>query len=206
MALIFFGLPETLKSRKPVPLDSDASRNINEKPGARDQLVRVVSSRSVQQTSRKWAKIVKMVLLDPLKIILYLRFPPVLLTVYWASLTFGSLYVLNISIQDTFHKAPYRFSDLIVGLLYVPASLGYVVSSIFGGRWIDTIMRREARKRQADSDGPLRYRPEDRMRENAWLGTLVYSGALIWYGWTAEKGVLWVLPVRVSATFRLTES
>lgn len=193
--LIFFGLPETLKSHSPVSSYLDRSSVAEDTPSPRGQLVRVASARSVQQTSRKWAKFVKMIFVDPLKIILYLRFPPVLLTVYWASLTFGSLYVLNISVQDTFHKAPYHFPDLIVGLLYVPASLGYVVSSIFGGRWIDSIMRREAKKRERDENGSLIYRPEDRMRENAWLGTLVYSGALIWYGWTAEKGIFWVAPV-----------
>lgn len=58
-------------------------------------------------------------------------------------------------------------------------------------------MRREAIKRQKEKKAPLVYRPEDRMRENAWLGTLIYSGALIWYGWTAENGVIWPVPVSI---------
>ncbi|KAL9617781.1 MAG: hypothetical protein Q9160_007435 [Pyrenula sp. 1 TL-2023] len=189
------------KKRKLVTADMYDPDGRTAMPGARKPLTRVASTRSVQQASRKWAKISKMILVDPFKIILYLRFPPVLLTVYWASLTFGSLYVLNISIQDTFHKAPYSYSDLIVGLLYIPGSVGYVVSSVFGGRWLDTIMRREAEKRRTEKEAPLVYRPEDRMRENAWLGTLVYSGALIWYGWTAENGVIWPVPAIASFFF-----
>jgi MFS family permease len=134
--------------------------------------------------------------IDPLKIILYLRFPAVFWTVYYASVTFGSLYVLNISIQATFEKAPYRFKTWEVGLLYLPNSIGYVLASIFGGKWMDRIMAREAvRAKRFGSDGKLIYHPEDRMRENAWLGAMIYPAALIWYGWSADKGVYWVVPV-----------
>lgn len=146
----------------------------------------------------------KMIILDPLKIILYLRFPAVLLTVFYASITFGSLYVLNISIQDTFSKAPYNFSTLIIGLLYIPNSLGYMIASVFGGRWMDRIMHREALKRgRYDEEGRLVYQPEDRMLENAWLGATMYPIALVWYGWTAQKGVHWICPVSLDcAPFR----
>ena len=138
----------------------------------------------------------RMVFLDPLRIVLWLRFPAVVLTVYYAAVTFGSLYVLNVSIQDTFAKGPYNFSTLILGLLYIPNSLGYVLASIFGGRWMDFIMKREAVKaKRIGQDGKLIYRPEDRMRENAWLGAMLYPAAMIWYGWTVEKGVYWIVPV-----------
>ena len=131
-----------------------------------------------------------MLFLDPLKIILYLRFPAVAFTVYYAAVTFGSLYVLNISVQYTFGRLPYNFSTIILGLLYLPNSLGYILASVFGGRWMDKIMKREALKaNRIAENGKLIYRPEDRMRENAWLGALLYPVALIWYGWTSEKGV-----------------
>lgn len=51
-------------------------------------------------------------------------------------------------------------------------------------------MAREAHKAgRYDSRGHLQFRPEDRMRENAWLGALLYPAALVVYGWTAEYGV-----------------
>ena len=144
-----------------------------------------------------------MVFLDPLKIVLWLRFPAVVITVYYAAVTFGSLYVLNVSIQDTFAKPPYNFSTIILGLLYIPNSLGYVLASVFGGRWMDFIMQREAIKAERiGDDGKLIYRPEDRMRENAWLGAILYPAAMIWYGWTAEKGVYWIVPVSHSLLLR----
>ncbi|RMJ22061.1 multidrug resistance transporter, partial [Aspergillus sp. HF37] len=190
---ILFALPETLASRKasvPVPdVEDEQSEPIGR------QLSRV-SSRQVVQFTTKWLRMLKIVFLDPLKIVLYLRYPPVLLTVYYASITFGSLYVLNVSVEHTFGQDPYNYSTIIVGLLYIPNSLGYVVASIFGGRWMDKIMQREARKaNRYDEHGNLIYRPEDRMRENAWLGALMYPSALIWYGWTAENGIFWLVPM-----------
>lgn len=191
LIFILFALPETLVTQKPVlpELEDD------DDPAASRPLSRV-SSRQVVRSTTRWLKMLKMVFIDPLKIILYLRFLPVLLTVYYASITFGSLYVLNVSVEETFGKEPYNFSTIIVGLLYIPNSLGYMVTSTFGGKWTDKIMQREAKKaNRYDEKGRLILRPEDRMRENAWLGAFLYPAAFIWYGWAAEKGVFWLVPV-----------
>ncbi|CAG8906304.1 unnamed protein product [Penicillium egyptiacum] len=190
LIFILFALPETLTVQKPVLAELE-----DEDPAISRPLSRVSSQQVVRSTTR-WLKTMKMVLIDPLKIILYLRFLPVLLTVYYASVAFGSLYVLNISVEHTFAEAPYNFSTIIVGLLYIPNSLGYMVTSIFGGKWMDSIMQREAKKaNRYDEKGRLELRPEDRMRENAWLGAFLYPAALIWYGWTADKGVFWLVPM-----------
>lgn len=191
VVFIFFALPETLANTK---IQTQETNNEHEET-IRRQVSRV-SSRQVVQFTTRWLRVLKMVLLDPLKIILYLRYPPVLLTVYYASITFGSLYVLNVSVEHTFSASPYNFSTIIVGLLYIPNSLGYVVASTFGGRWMDSIMQREAKKaKRYDEHGKLIYRPEDRMRENAWLGAMLYPAGLIWYGWCADRGVFWLAPV-----------
>lgn len=194
LLFIFVALPETLVSRKTPIVEVEPTVPM-ERPLSR------VSSRQVLHSTTRVLKALKIVILDPLKIILYLRFPPVLLTVYYASITFGSLYVLNVSIEDSFGKPPYNFSTIIVGLLYIPNSLGYVTASLFGGKWMDSIMQREARKaNRYDEKGKLVYRPEDRMRENALLGAIIYPGALIWYGWTVERGVFWLVPVSIHST------
>lgn len=117
------------------------------------------------------------------------------IAVYYAAITFGSLYVLNISIQSVFSEAPYGFSAIIIGLLYIPSSLGYFIASLVGGPWLDRIMIRSAQRAgRYDADGKLVYLPEDRMRENAWISATLYPGALIWYGWTAQSGVHWIAP------------
>lgn len=187
---IFLALPETLAVQKPTLPE------IEEDGEPIGQSLSRVSTRRMARTTATWLKKLKVIFIDPLKIVLYLQYIPVLLTVYYASIAFGSLYVLNVSVEETFGKAPYNFSTIIVGLLYIPNSVGYVVASLFGGKWMDSIMQREAKKaNRYDEKGRLIYRPEDRMRENAWLGALIYPIALIWYGWTAEKGVFWLVPV-----------
>lgn len=220
---LLFGLPETLKERRDIAKEAEqeaiqrtASEDRNGTVEAADPekmlggeaeagsqrpipLTRISTRQSVQIKMRIHLSLIRRIFLDPLLVLAYLRYPAVALTVYYASITFGSLYILNISIQSTFSTTPYNFSTLIVGLLYIPNSLGYILASLFGGRWIDRIMHREARKAgRYDSNRKLMFRPEDRMRENAWVSAVMWPGALIWYGWTAEKGVLWFVPVSLA--------
>ena len=60
-------------------------------------------------------------------------------------------------------------------------------------------MAREARKagryRDESEGGGLIYRPEDRVRGNAWLGVGVFASLLVWYGWVVQQGVVWWVPV-----------
>jgi multidrug resistance protein len=191
LIFVLVSLPETLVLQKPVLSQVDEEDGA---PGTRP-LSRVSTQQMVKATTR-YFKMLKVVFIDPLKIILYLQYIPVLLSVYYASIAFGSLYVLNVSVENSFGRAPYNYKTIIVGLLYIPNSVGYFAASLFGGRWMDSIMQREARKaNRYDEKGRLVFRPEDRMRENAWLGAFLYPAALIWYGWTVEKGVFWLVPV-----------
>jgi multidrug resistance protein len=210
MSLIAF-LPETLVKRKKLPggnqpLEKDetiaeaADGEINAEAASKkigmESLSRTTTRQSVKKNAKLSITFLKRCFIDPLKIILLLRFPAVAITVYYAAITFGSLYTLNISIERTFSRSPYNFTTIIVGLLYIPNSIGYFIASIFGGRWLDIIMKREARKAgRIDENGKLIFQPEDRMRENAWLAGFMFPAALIWYGWTAEKGVHWIVPV-----------
>ena len=188
---LLMGALQTLKATK--SLSSDAGKDLA--PDQRD-LTRTTSRQSVQRRTAEYIKTTKRIFLDPLKIILLLRFPAVLITVYYASITFGSLYLLNVSLQVVFSSPPYSFSTTIVGLTYIPNSIGYISASLFGGKWTDKIMAREAeRAGRYDDNNKLMYRPEDRMRENAWIAAFLYPAALVWYGWTAEKGVFWLVPL-----------
>lgn len=188
---------QTLKATRLA--SSDAEKDF---ASDRPNLIRTTSRQSVQRKTAKYIKTAKRIFLDPLKIVLYLRFPAVLITVYYASITFASLYLLNVSLQTTFSKPPYNFSTTLVGLTYIPSSIGYVTASLVGGKWTDMIMAREAtRAGRYDEKGKLMYRPEDRMRENAWIAAFLYPAALIWYGWTAEKGVFWLVPLIATLLF-----
>ncbi|KAI9725470.1 MAG: hypothetical protein M1828_003141 [Chrysothrix sp. TS-e1954] len=152
--------------------------------------------------TRRYLAMARRMFLDPLKIILYLRYPPVALTVYYAAIAFGSLYFLNISIEKTFSHAPYNFSVIIIGCLYIFNSTGYFITSVLGGRWVDRIMARAARKAgRFDSRGKLQYRPIDRMGENVWAAGILMPVSLMWYGWTANYGVYWLAPMCANFCF-----
>jgi len=226
IVFLVFALPETLRKRRDIIQEAtqearmslqaevaetgpaEGENNVKIGPDAtagatsptpRLSLSRSTTRQSVKLQTRKWIAVLKRCFIDPLKIILLLRFPAVAITVYYASITFGSLYFLNISIEDTFGRPPYSFPTTIVGLMYIPNSLGYFLASIFGGRWIDYIMKREARKAgRIDEKGNLIFRPEDRMRENAWIAACCFPVAMIWYGWSVQKGVFWVDPVSLA--------
>jgi multidrug resistance protein len=193
LIFIIFALPETLPRKEvasiPVP-SSDAEKS------PRPELTRSTTRASTVQKTKSFLAHMRQIFVDPLRILLWLRFPPVLLTVYYASITFGSLYILNISIQSTFSSSPYSYSTLIIGLLYIPNSAGYLLASLFGGRWIDSIMHREARKAgRYDDKGKLIFRPEDRMRENAWIAAILYPLSLIVYGWTTQYHTSIAIPM-----------
>jgi MFS family permease len=191
--LLLFLIPETLKR----PLSEEAAEmSSKETAASQPDLSRVSTRRSISHASKRGANFLKTALINPLHSLTYLRFPAVLITVYWASITFGSLYMLNISIESTFSADPYHFSTTLVGLCYIPNSLGYVFGSVIGGRWSDYIMAREARSAgRIDERGKPILIPEDRMRENAWLAAVMYPLALVWYGWGARYGVVWIVPL-----------
>ncbi|USP78866.1 hypothetical protein yc1106_06140 [Curvularia clavata] len=197
VVFIIFALPETLHRQEKSSTSPTAppSGDVKEKESGA-ALRRSTTHASTVQKTKSLLLHIRHIFIDPLRIIAWLRFPPVLLTVYSASITFGSLYILNISIQKTFSSPPYSFSTLIVGLLYIPNSAGYLLASLYGGRWIDHIMLREARKAgRYDEHGKLIFRPLDRMKENAWIAALLWPAALVAYGWTVERGVHWIVPM-----------
>lgn len=144
----------------------------------------------------RWISTAVNVIVAPIKAARLLRFMPILITVYYAGMTFASYYLVNITIQTVFSSSPYSYSPLIVGLLYTPSALGAIIGSVLGGRWTDYIMNREATKAgRYDENGNIQFHPEDRLRENAWIAAFIYPAALVWFGWTANKHVFWFVPV-----------
>lgn len=126
---ILFLLPET-HHIGPVNAEIEQEAVSSAEQHSHPALSRTVSERSVKTLavkSRKHLLVAKRIFIDPFKILAYLRFPPVALTVYYASIAFGCLYFLNISVESTFSGPPYNFGTIEVGLLYISNSLGYLV-------------------------------------------------------------------------------
>lgn len=189
---LFFFLPETLARRKPAVPPAPAVAG-SDGLDRTDSLARMSTRQSVAVKTRRGVVLLRKFFVDPLQCIAYLRFPPVAIVVAFAAITFSALFILNISIQSTFSTAPYGYSTIIIGLLYIPSSLGYFMASIFGGRWVDHIMAREAKRAgRYDDKGKLIFLPEDRLRENAWIAATTYPLAMIWFGWCADFGEFWL--------------
>jgi hypothetical protein len=125
-----------------------------------------------------------------------LQYPPILITVYYTSIVFATYYLICVSIEDTFALPPYSWSSIIVGVAYIPGGLGLLFGAIIGGRWQDYIMARTARKEGRYNDkGELILHPVDRLGENCLLGGILFPGALLWWGWAADKHEFWLVPV-----------
>ncbi|KXJ87628.1 major facilitator superfamily domain-containing protein [Microdochium bolleyi] len=184
---ILFGLPETLPRKQEVAPPSEPAMVVSDG----QPLSRVsTTTRSVKEKTKKTITWLHRIFVDPLRIILYFRFPAVQCTIWCSAITFGSLYMLNIGTQAAFSHQPYNYSPWLVGLLYIPGSLGYILSSIFGGVWLDKVMIREAiRVGRYDPQGKLIVLPEDRMQENVWIAAVMVPVSFILFGWTVQYGV-----------------
>lgn len=186
--MLFFLLPETLARKAETAMTQE--------------LTRMSTRESAKVKSKKFVTSLYHYIIEPLSVLLLLRFPPVVLTVLIAAIAFSSLFVLNISIQHGFARPPYNFDQITVGLTYIASGLGYFIASLLGGRWIDKIMAREARKAgRYDAHGKLIYLPEDRMKENAWIANTVYPLSLLWYGWSMYYGVQFMVPISALFVF-----
>lgn len=140
------------------------------------------------------------ILVEPFKVVGYLRLPPLFLTCYYASITFASSYILNLVIQRAFSRRPYFFNAIDLGLLYIPSALGSIVASAIGGWWTDYVMKRQATAaKRYDEFGHLNFRPADRMCENAWIPAFIFPASLLVFGWTVYAGVFWAVPVSSTA-------
>ena len=194
--LLAFCLPETLKCTKPLVPELETE----EKGMA--VATRTSTLQSVHRKGKRAAWALHRTCIEPFGVLKNLRFPAVACTVYYACVTFGSLYVLNISVEATFTVAPYNFTALQLGLAYLANSSGYAIASFFGGRWTDWVMKRTAkRKNRRDEHGNLIFRTEDRVAENVWFAAALYPAALIWYGWSAQFHVHWAVPLLANFFF-----
>ncbi|KAG5363791.1 Quinidine resistance protein 3 [Yarrowia sp. B02] len=125
----------------------------------------------------------------PLKTLLFLRYPPVALAIVYASYVFFSLYILNMAIQIVYSEAPYNFKTIIVGLLYLPNSVGYISASVGGGMWSDYIV-----KRAKEKNGGVMI-PEERIAENILLAAILFPVSLLIFGWCAQYHTFWLCPL-----------
>lgn len=132
--------------------------------------------------------------LRPMKAVYFFQYPPVALSVSFSSITFGSLYVMNMLLEYALTRDPYHWRSLFVGLAYIPNSVAYVIASIYGGRWTDKLFKDYVKKHGFAA-------AESRISYNMAVAVACYPVALLIIGWTFHFHTLWVYPLIGSAIF-----
>ncbi len=125
----------------------------------------------------------------PMKSLKFLMYPPVLLSIIYTSICFFCLYYINLTVEYAYSRPPYNFSTTIVGLLYIPNSVAYMIASIAGGKWSDHIVKRQQRK----NNGVLI--PEERIAENSFAASIIYPLSILIFSWPLHYGKHWVIPL-----------
>lgn len=128
---------------------------------------------------------------NPFRVIRALRFPNLLLGGFIVmSLTF----TMNDLLTPITYVVDPRFNlttPIYSALFYLPPGFGYLVGSLFGGRWADYVVKKNIKNKG-------RRIPEDRIKATLIPLGIVYPVTILIYGWSLEtkKGGM-ALPIIV---------
>lgn len=151
----------------------------------------LASATPPQDNNDKWARFKTNsydLFVRPLHSTLLLKHPPVILVILFSGISFALIYFFNLAISYEYSRSPYNFSQIIVGLMYIPNSVTYLAASMIGGRWNDYLLNK-----YAEEHGELV--PESRISWNIVLACVLYPIACLIFGWTIKYGEFWVVPL-----------
>lgn len=159
------------------------------------RLQELAKKASHEATHAKWTTQLYDYICRPLHSLVLLTYPPALISIMYSSILFGGMYFFNASITYEYGRLPYNFSSVIIGLMYIPMSVTYVLASVYGGKWQDRRLKRYARLH----DGELVA--ESRISWNCVIGVIVYPISCLIFGWCIHYGEHWVTPLVGLALF-----
>lgn len=169
----------------------------------KDELSRIETSRSkntgltITEERSRWEKFRHMCylyLLRPLKSLYFLQYPPVFMAITFSAISFAILYFVNMTLEYGYSHSPYNFTPMLVGLMYIPNSVTYMLASVFGGKWTDYLLKQYKAKH-----GILA--PEARISWNLVTAVVTFPISLIIFGWCLDKGEHWETPLVGTAIF-----
>ncbi|KAK6580132.1 hypothetical protein PZA11_007154 [Diplocarpon coronariae] len=170
----FFVLQETYA---PILLDRKTSR-LRKESGNPLYKSKLASPLSAKQHFRNS-------IIRPLKLLIC--YPIVTVMCTYVAVLYGTLYLLFSTYSFVF-RSIYGFSTSGTGLVYIAGGIGTLAGLLYIGRFSD----RNLRRRAASGHAPT---PEDRIPLLITLpGSLTFPIGLFIYGWTADKGVHWIVP------------
>ncbi|PPJ59149.1 hypothetical protein CBER1_03062 [Cercospora berteroae] len=111
--------------------------------------------------------------------------PIVFLTSVYVGLVYGYTYLLFTSFERTFETV-YGFSGRIVGLTYLGFGVGCAIGLFALGALSDRLVIHYSKGNE--------WTPEFRLLPLL-PGSLIVPVGLVWYGWSAEAGTHWIVPI-----------
>lgn len=130
----------------------------------------------------------------PLKAFVFLRYPPVFLSIAYAGPCFAALYVCNMTLTFAYSRPPYNFGPLLVGLVYIPNSITYFIASIWGGKFNDYLLKKKIAKYGVIA-------PEARFGINVYVAAAFIPCSLLIIGWCLNFHKHWVTPLIGTSLF-----
>ena len=151
---VFFLLPETIHKKRSIELEG-LSRTAKAK--------RILS----------W--------MNPLRVLRMYRYPNIAIAGIASSSLVWNMYSLLTPIRYVLNPRFNLTSPLLSGLFYLAPGCGYLLGTLFGGRWADRTVRKWIDKRGGERV------PEDRLRSCLVALGVVIPCCMLVYGWSIEK-------------------
>lgn len=136
----------------------------------------------------------KIYLYGPLKAFVFVRYPPVFLSIAYSAPCFAALYVQNMTLTYKYSRDPYNFSPVLVGLVYIPNYVAYFIASIWGGKFNDYLLKKKIEKYGIVA-------PEARFGINVYVAAAILPCSMLLTGWCLEYDEQWVTPLIGTALF-----
>jgi MFS family permease len=136
-------------------------------------------------------EVIKLAIVRPMKMLLFS--PATILMAVYMAFIFGEVYVLLTALSFVFDKS-YGFGAGEIGLTFLGFGFGSMAGLFVVGAYSDRIMNQ-----LVEANGGQRL-PKYRLPFGI-LGGVVLPIGLLWFGWSADQKVHWVVPIIGTAVF-----
>lgn len=137
-----------------------------------------------EMTNQSFSKRMWLTMTRPVKLLF--THPMVIGLGSFLAFVYGFMYLLIVTFPDVFYKN-YGFDKGTVGLMYIPMGVGFTIGIVF---W--TWIVGSTYNRLTDRNNGV-AKPEFRLPCLFVVGIIIPIG-LIWYGWSAQRKLHWIMP------------
>ena len=119
------------------------------------------------------------------------------MTCLYLALCYGIFYI-DFQSFSTIYLGPdsvYKFSPGVAGLTFLPIGIGAVIAGFIFFAWDEFLARAQARNAKWSQKEEFRRLPL------ALVGGPLFGISMLWLGWSARPGVMWLAPVASGVAF-----